>query len=344
MRAHHSLLAALLAVGVLATPLKRHACDEENASIEPDAVKSNDALITPTPYLPDDTKMPGSAKSTFTITVTETVTADTPETTPSGSIVTVTSTVSSTTTTQITTTITGTDSSAPTDSSSSTDAPTGKPSAVPSDPPKSPTDKTPGEAPTDDATDPDVIDPAVYQYRVVKHHNFHRANHSAPDMEWDDGLAATALKIAKTCVFEHNMDMDGGHYGQNIAAGAPPRNISAIISEGFYNGEYNAFEPHFGEKTPSTIGDYEKFKNYGHLSQLIWAGSTRVGCATHLCDKLGKVSDMVRPFYTVCNYKATGNVQGSFDENVKSPLKQETVHWDKLMSDDERDMMMGKKK
>jgi len=39
---------------------------------------------------------------------------------------------------------------------------------------------------------------------AVYHHNLHRSNHSADAVEWDDGLAATAQKIANTCVYAHN--------------------------------------------------------------------------------------------------------------------------------------------
>lgn len=43
-----------------------------------------------------------------------------------------------------------------------------------------------------------------FQSAVLYHHNIHRANHSAPDVQWDAGLAATALKIAQTCVYQHD--------------------------------------------------------------------------------------------------------------------------------------------
>lgn len=46
--------------------------------------------------------------------------------------------------------------------------------------------------------------PSDYASTVVAHHNAHRANHSAPALEWDDALAATALKIANSCVYAHD--------------------------------------------------------------------------------------------------------------------------------------------
>lgn len=47
--------------------------------------------------------------------------------------------------------------------------------------------------------------PSNYARRVVQHHNAHRANHSASGLVWDNALAATAQKIAETCVYQHVM-------------------------------------------------------------------------------------------------------------------------------------------
>jgi hypothetical protein len=39
---------------------------------------------------------------------------------------------------------------------------------------------------------------------VVWHHNVHRRNHSdTPMMEWDAKVAASAKKVAETCIYEH---------------------------------------------------------------------------------------------------------------------------------------------
>jgi uncharacterized protein YkwD len=46
--------------------------------------------------------------------------------------------------------------------------------------------------------------PNDYAQTVVDHHNAHRANHSAPSLVWDAGLAATALKIAQSCNYAHD--------------------------------------------------------------------------------------------------------------------------------------------
>lgn len=90
-----------------------------------------------------------------------------------------------------------------------------------------------------------------YKDTIVYHHNLHRANHSAPDLKWDLSLAASAKEIARSCVFAHNMTVDGGGYGQNIAAGIQQSNISYVISDLFYNSEAPAFNGLYGQKQPS---------------------------------------------------------------------------------------------
>jgi hypothetical protein len=44
-----------------------------------------------------------------------------------------------------------------------------------------------------------------YSDTVVSSHNVHRSNHSAPAMVWDQGLADTALTIAQSCQYAHNV-------------------------------------------------------------------------------------------------------------------------------------------
>ena len=62
-------------------------------------------------------------------------------------------------------------------------------------------------APTSEApAQPTASAPASgsYQDTVLHHHNIHRANHSAPDIQWSSSLASTAQKIAASCNYAHN--------------------------------------------------------------------------------------------------------------------------------------------
>jgi hypothetical protein len=100
-------------------------------------------------------------------------------------------------------------------------------------------------------------------------------------------------------------DVDGGNYGQNIAAGAPVDKISSVISNQFYNGEINLFT-HYGEATPADMD--ANFHAYGHMTQVVWVGSQQVGCASYDCSYggLANVGSNVPPIYHVCNYKPAG--------------------------------------
>lgn len=123
----------------------------------------------------------------------------------------------------------------------------------------------------------------TYKQAVLNHHNYHRANHSAPALVWNDGLAADALKVAKTCVFAHSIV---NNEGQNIAAGVPAGEISTVISNLFYNAEVNSFNQ-YGVAQPNT----SNFGQWGHFSQVVWKATTSVGCATVTCNGAGGLTN-----------------------------------------------------
>ncbi|KAF2672500.1 PR-1-like protein, partial [Microthyrium microscopicum] len=157
---------------------------------------------------------------------------------------------------------------------------------------------TPASAPSAPASN-------SYAQIVVDQHNAHRLNHSAPAAAWSQALADTAMQIAQTCSYGHSMNVNGGNYGQNIAAGAPVSGIGSVITEQFYNGEVNDFVD-YGQPTPA---DFEQsFETYGHFTQVVWVGSTAVGCASFDCSKQGlaNVASNVPPIFHVCNYQPAG--------------------------------------
>lgn len=65
----------------------------------------------------------------------------------------------------------------------------------------------PSEAPvTSEAAAPAPTSgrPTGYADLVLRHHNVHRANHSAPALVWDENLAAIAREIGSSCEYKHN--------------------------------------------------------------------------------------------------------------------------------------------
>lgn len=169
----------------------------------------------------------------------------------------------------------------------------------------------------------------TYAQRVLDHHNIHRQNNSAGALTWDSNLASIAQQIASSCYYAHNTGAGGGGYGQNIAAGAPADNITSVITDQFYNGEIMNFEGMYGQPTPYNINIKSALESYGHYTQVVWAATTAVGCATVDCTSQGlaNVGSDVPPYFTVCNYSPPGNYLGEFADNVLEPGDMPTIDW-----------------
>ncbi|WPH04028.1 Hypothetical protein R9X50_00691200 [Acrodontium crateriforme] len=138
-------------------------------------------------------------------------------------------------------------------------------------------------------------------------HNQHRANHSAPAIEWDSDLANAAQTTANTCVFAHSLNVNGLSYGQNIAWGGNIWNAH----DGWYQ-EYTIYP----FDTPGNGGG-----DWQHFSQMVWKATEKIGCGLSQCD-----GDTM---FFVCNYAGAGNVifEGAdpyqfYRENVDRPLGQ----------------------
>jgi uncharacterized protein YkwD len=124
-------------------------------------------------------------------------------------------------------------------------------------------------------------------------HNKYRAKHGCDDYSWSDELASFAFSHASSCVFEHT----GGEFGENLAAGFS--SIEASV-DGWYDEikDYDFNNPGFDEET-------------GHFTQVVWKGSSRVGCAWVSCNTRDTPG-----MYLVCEYENAGNVIGDFPNNV----------------------------
>uniref|UniRef100_A0A060T9D9 ARAD1D14652p n=1 Tax=Blastobotrys adeninivorans TaxID=409370 RepID=A0A060T9D9_BLAAD len=122
-------------------------------------------------------------------------------------------------------------------------------------------------------------------------HNKDRAEHSADPLSWNQTLADYAQNYLKSsnCKFAHS----GGPYGENIAMGYA---TTTDAIQDWYN-EYKNYDYSGGGFSEST----------GHFTQMVWKGTTQLGCAQIKCDK----GD-----YLVCEYYPWGNVQGSYQMNV----------------------------
>lgn len=134
--------------------------------------------------------------------------------------------------------------------------------------------------------------PAATGNVILDEHNRYRAAHCAAPLAWSDELAATAQAWANRCEFEHS----DTPYGENLAMGTsgylPPE---AVV------------EMWYAEKAEYDFANGGFSGNTGHFTQVVWRGTTQVGCGMAQCDG----QDL-----WVCNYDPSGNYEGQYQDNV----------------------------
>jgi uncharacterized protein YkwD len=144
----------------------------------------------------------------------------------------------------------------------------------------------------------------VFATDQVQIHNVKRAIHQVGSLSWNQTLADFAMRYANTCPSGHSH----AGYGENLAWGAP---TSAY-------GSQNLFDLWYAEGD-----DYDYSQNNfnsadGHFTQIIWSGTTQIGCALVSCPaQYMKFGADYRSLF--CEYSPAGNVQGTFTKNVFPP-------------------------
>ncbi|PSC71503.1 PR-1 [Micractinium conductrix] len=126
--------------------------------------------------------------------------------------------------------------------------------------------------------------------RALDAHNAARAQRGAAPLAWSADLAAGAQRWSAGCLFQHS---SAPGIGENLymssAAGATCADaVSMWVAEApLYTGSYN--------------------KATGHWTQIVWKGTTHVGCGLARCGSGVMVT---------CRYTPPGNVLGAFAQNV----------------------------
>ncbi|KAL7415812.1 CAP domain-containing protein [Mrakia frigida] len=139
------------------------------------------------------------------------------------------------------------------------------------------------------------------QNRYLAAHNSFRAQYGAGALSWSEDAASAARSWAGRCVFEHSGGAVGS-FGENLAAGTGSGYSieSAIKSWTDEAKDYNPSAP-----------------NFSHFTQVVWKGTTQLGCAMVECDGIFDAS-FGKAKYHVCEYSSPGNVAGQFGTNVGS--------------------------
>ncbi|MCO5601944.1 hypothetical protein L7F22_056070 [Adiantum nelumboides] len=131
------------------------------------------------------------------------------------------------------------------------------------------------------------------QDEFLSAHNDERATVGVAGLVWDDTVAAYAQSYAEYqrdsagCALQHS----GGSYGENLygtsaTSVSPTDAVESWISEKqYYDYASNSCED--GEVC-------------GHYTQVVWAASLRLGCASVACNDGGGT-------FVICNYDPPGN-------------------------------------
>ncbi|KAL0568748.1 hypothetical protein V5O48_013236 [Marasmius crinis-equi] len=133
------------------------------------------------------------------------------------------------------------------------------------------------------------------QDRYLKLHNDLRNQHGAGPLQWNNTLETAAQDWANRCVFEHSHGAIGP-FGENLSTGTGDMSIEAAVKMWIDEaGQYNPNNP-----------------QYSHFTQMVWKGSTQVGCAVaDGCHGIFDSSYGAAKLY-VCEYYPAGNVIGQF--------------------------------
>jgi len=133
--------------------------------------------------------------------------------------------------------------------------------------------------------------------QILSSHNRYRAEHCAAPLAWSPKLEQVAQAWANSlkndgCKFDHS----GGQYGENLAAGTSGTLDGNAVSAMWYDEikDYDFARGAFSMQT-------------GHFTQVVWRGSTALGCAKATCRGMD---------IWVCNYDPPGNMQGAYRQHV----------------------------
>ncbi|KAM3510873.1 hypothetical protein MY11210_005476 [Beauveria gryllotalpidicola] len=145
-------------------------------------------------------------------------------------------------------------------------------------------------------------DSSDFKSQMLAAHNWYRAQHSAAPLEWDDDLASNALAWASKCS-ENPRHQPGHPHGENIAWGTGSYSPYQWVNLwGKERVDYNFDRPGYVSGT-------------GHFTQVVWKGTTRVGCGEAQCSFGTNV---------VCEYDPAGNIIGANNKYFRDNVGRQT--------------------
>ncbi|KAJ8249221.1 hypothetical protein GJAV_G00232480 [Gymnothorax javanicus] len=126
-------------------------------------------------------------------------------------------------------------------------------------------------------------------------------------MEWDEDLEASAESWAQGCKWEHGPEKLLPSIGQNLAVHFGRYRSPASHVQAWYD-EVKHYTYPYPEDCNPWCPDRCSGPVCTHYTQLVWATTTRVGCAVHICPKMDVWGEIwENSVYLVCNYSPKGN-------------------------------------
>ncbi|GFR86493.1 venom allergen 5 [Elysia marginata] len=141
---------------------------------------------------------------------------------------------------------------------------------------------------------------------ILKKHNDYRQAEPAktmPDLTWSDALAKEAQAWTDKCGFSHQ---SGKPWGENIAAKSAR---SGTSNTGAIDYMINLWTKEAQYNTDGSFSCCSRSEHRCcHLTQVVWAKTTEVGCGMTLCPTLTTSSgSMSNAAFMACYYNPPGN-------------------------------------
>uniref|UniRef100_A0A8C6M125 Cysteine-rich secretory protein LCCL domain containing 1a n=1 Tax=Nothobranchius furzeri TaxID=105023 RepID=A0A8C6M125_NOTFU len=138
-------------------------------------------------------------------------------------------------------------------------------------------------------------------------------------MSWDTELERSAEEWAETCLWEHGPASLLPQIGQNLGAHWGSYRPPTSHVQAWYDEVKDYSFPY-----PQECNPYCPFRCSGpvctHYTQLVWATSSRIGCAINLCYDMNVWGQIwTKAVYLVCNYSPKGNWWGHAPYKHGSP-------------------------
>ena len=135
---------------------------------------------------------------------------------------------------------------------------------------------------------------------IVAIHNHERALVGSPPMVWDKALALSAASYGPALIslghLQHSPRANRPGQRENLAMG-PAKTYNYAALAGFWISE----KANFISGTFPNVSRTNNWLDVAHYTQMIWRGTTRVGCS------LQQGGDQS---YLICRYSPPGNVDG----------------------------------